>query len=938
MQQPTRPLSSQQERRLTAWLDDEMLKLTRGYKKRTQPDSALQTLPDYLDAAQTILSVVLQIPPLDPSAALRVAYLLRLTNDVLGAIPGYLAEVQDIQTILNWLDDLDNSWVVVLQAQVWHSDTGPADLELDAELLASGKIRVSPVTQTERTRLRSLLIGGSVALEEWVDAGGLLHCPVGDAEDEDGGTVQDAFQELFYRTLRELGELGGVLHALMFRLWAACRPSPILGVRFRSGGPKSPKSFPKNHDAPRPSRVRRVAIPRPAVPVIPTDGPVHFHAHAEDWSKGPVAKRLVAFGASEEEAAQLLNAFVGAVNAGYFKAPAKAEDEEIVFSQVFFRWLKTRPRTGAVSCLLRVSEAASNLYPIESFETARRMKRKFIMHVGPTNSGKTHHALRALAAAQSGVYAGPLRLLAHEIWERFNIGQVVPLGATEEDIAAAKSVPFGIDHPFARKCNMVTGEEVKIVDDLSGLASCTVEMLSLSKRVEVAVIDEIQMMLDPYRGSVWTDVVLGMCADEIHLCGEDTVVPLVRRILEQTGDELVVREYERLTPLSVESTSLNNDLTRIQQGDCVVAFSRRAIFGLKRRIEQQTPMKVAVVYGKLPPEVRSQQAALFNAEDSGYDVLVGSDAIGMGLNLKIRRVIFEAVSKYNGARERPLSISQIKQIAGRAGRFGMQTADATPGGFVTTLREIDLPTVQRTLPLPNVRAKFVRISTPKTNLPMVIAALPENATSKTWLEATMYAGLFAPGYLPKQINHVESLSEFIDSHPFSIKDRTLLLDAPLPWRDPPSWPAVASFLRSYFDGFIELRPLMREHGLDDQLLDTEYAMKMGTRRDGSRFDVISELGRLEATHKILMVYIWLSYRNPVTAADFVLAQEYKERVERGLHWCLEELTLQTGGTMRADDTNTAPLRPAIPSTPRKTREKIGELRERLRQVQKELRE
>ncbi|KAJ7063695.1 hypothetical protein C8F01DRAFT_1219657 [Mycena amicta] len=207
----TRPLNTQQERRLVNWLDDELLKLTRGYKKRSHPASHLQTLPEYLDAAQTILRVILRIPPIDPSTSLRIAYLLRLTNDVLGAFSGYPAAVEHIQTLLDWLDDLDNSWIVILQAQVWHPETGPEDLELDAEVLASGRVKASPVTQTERTRLRSLLIGGSAALEEWVDAGGLLHCPVGEDDDDDGGTVQDAFEVLFHRTLKELGELGGVI-------------------------------------------------------------------------------------------------------------------------------------------------------------------------------------------------------------------------------------------------------------------------------------------------------------------------------------------------------------------------------------------------------------------------------------------------------------------------------------------------------------------------------------------------------------------------------------------------------------------------------------------------------------------------------------------------------------------------------------------------------
>lgn len=271
------------------------------------------------------------------------------------------------------------------------------------------------------------------------------------------------------------------------------------------------------------------------------------------------------------------------------------------------------------------------------------------MHVGPTNSGKTHQALQALAAAKTGCYAGPLRLLAHEIWDRLNKGQIVPAGVTL-DSSAAVDDNGGMDlldggahtkppvltkehnERFARACNLITGEEQRIVAE-DALISCTVEMLQFSRFLDVAVVDEIQMIADPARGSSWTAAVLGLCAREIHLCGEETAVEVIKDLVEETGDELIVNRYQRLTPLRVANRSLNGDLKRIEKGDCVVSFSRSGIFALKKRIEDVTNLRCAVAYGRLPPEVRSEQAALFNDPNSGFDVLVGSDAIGMGLNL-----------------------------------------------------------------------------------------------------------------------------------------------------------------------------------------------------------------------------------------------------------------------------------------------------------------
>lgn len=214
-------------------------------------------------------------------------------------------------------------------------------------------------------------------------------------------------------------------------------------------------------------------------------------------------------------------------------------------------------------------------FPSEWFPEARQMQRKIILHVGPTNSGKTYRALKRLEGAESGIYCGPLRLLAHEVFEKMNTKGVA--------------------------CNLLTGEERKEVAPYAALTSSTVEMATLNKTLDVAVIDEIQMIADPDRGWAWTQALLGLKAKEIHLCGEASAVPLVKRISETLDEEVTVHEYERLTPFTVVDKPLNGDLSLIQKGDCVVAFSRNEIFSLKEKIEGLTGLKCAVAYGGLPP-------------------------------------------------------------------------------------------------------------------------------------------------------------------------------------------------------------------------------------------------------------------------------------------------------------------------------------------------
>lgn len=253
-------------------------------------------------------------------------------------------------------------------------------------------------------------------------------------------------------------------------------------------------------------------------------------------------------------------------------------------------------------------QVADLRYPAEWYPATREVPRVVHMHVGPTNSGKTYHALQRLEAAKSGIYLGPLRLLAHEVFTRLN--------------AKGKS------------CALVTGEEQRMPEgDAPPMYSCTVEMAPLNTKFDVAVIDEIQMINHPERGWAWTQAFLGLQAREIHLCGEARTVNIMRELCALVGDEVHVHEYKRLTPLQVQPRSLGGKLSKLEKGDCLVAFTVVGIHALRREVEKQTGKKCAIVYGSLPPETRAMQARLFNDPDNDYDYLVASDAIGMGLNL-----------------------------------------------------------------------------------------------------------------------------------------------------------------------------------------------------------------------------------------------------------------------------------------------------------------
>ncbi|THH31861.1 hypothetical protein EUX98_g2307 [Antrodiella citrinella] len=207
---PSRALSQTQERKLLDYLEDRFLDLTRNFRKRSEESTTLPTLSSYLKASHTLLSLILQIPPIDPSTSLRIAVLLRLSGEVMDSIPGYKPDTESLPELLDWLNDLDNGWLAVLRAQVWDTEKRDGvDLILDSDVR---ELRSSPPTQTERTRLRSLLIGGTAKMEEWLVG---LDTTSQDADYEsvlESLGLQQGFDDLFSGTLAEMGSLGAAVN------------------------------------------------------------------------------------------------------------------------------------------------------------------------------------------------------------------------------------------------------------------------------------------------------------------------------------------------------------------------------------------------------------------------------------------------------------------------------------------------------------------------------------------------------------------------------------------------------------------------------------------------------------------------------------------------------------------------------------------------------
>ncbi len=331
---------------------------------------------------------------------------------------------------------------------------------------------------------------------------------------------------------------------------------------------------------------------------------------------------------------------------------AKGFPEELLLSDgleaVWSVWYVPQAIRTSLSLLVALN-------PRDEYPEARAMRRRFILHIGGTNTGKTYEGFRHLKLAKTGVYLAPLRLLALE-------GQETLLDA-------------GV------KCSLSTGEEEDVREGDTHVAA-TAEKLDLKRRWDAAVIDECQMIADPQRGYAWTRAILGVLAPEVHLCAAPEAKDLLIRLIESCGDSWEVVEHERTTPLICMDRTV--DYQRIMPGDALITFSKVGVLSVAEDL-RQSGKEPAIIYGALPYSTRRKQMEGFLAGEMEY--VVSTDAIGMGLNLPIRRIIFMETEKFDGTERRELRPEEIKQIAGRAGRYGMYNK-----GFVGATQ--NLPTIR----------------------------------------------------------------------------------------------------------------------------------------------------------------------------------------------------------------------------------------------------
>ena len=343
-----------------------------------------------------------------------------------------------------------------------------------------------------------------------------------------------------------------------------------------------------------------------------------------------------------------------------------------------------------------VASTGLELYPHQDEAILELLSGSNVVVTTPTGSGKSLIATAAhfiaLAAIGRTYYTAPIKALV-----------------SEKFFALVDT--FGADN-----VGMVTGDAS--VNPDAPIVCCTAEILAnialrQGKDADVAqvVADEFHFVADPDRGWAWHVPLVELPQAQFLLMSAtlgDTTA-LARRLTETTGRETaVVGGATRPVPLtyswslepvhetirsivethqapvyvvhSTQAAAVERAQALVSQG--VAANARSAELtdalrgfafapGFGQTLAKLLRAGIAVHHAGLLPRYRRLVERL--AQRGLLSVICGTDTLGVGINVPIRTVLFSALTKFDGRRQRVLRSREFHQIAGRAGRAGFDT-------------------------------------------------------------------------------------------------------------------------------------------------------------------------------------------------------------------------------------------------------------------------
>ena len=359
--------------------------------------------------------------------------------------------------------------------------------------------------------------------------------------------------------------------------------------------------------------------------------------------------------------------------------PATTEPDDLY--QAFERWVQAQGLA---------------LYPAQADALIEIVSGSNVIVNTPTGSGKSLIAVgahfTALAGGQRSFYTAPIKALVSE--------KFFALCAT-----------FG-----AENVGMMTGDTS--VNPSAPIVCCTAEILAnLALRegsqadVGQVVMDEFHFYAESDRGWAWQVPLIELTGAQFVLMSATLgdVSRFEADLTRRTGrPTTVISSVERPVPLyySYVTTALHetieglldtglapvyivhfsqaaaieqaqalmsiNVCTRAEKEKIAALIGRfRFTAGFGKTLSRLVRHGIGVHHAGMLPKYRRLVEQL--AQAGLLKVICGTDTLGVGINVPIRTVVFTALSKYDGVKNRHLKAREFHQIAGRAGRAGYDT-------------------------------------------------------------------------------------------------------------------------------------------------------------------------------------------------------------------------------------------------------------------------
>jgi superfamily II RNA helicase len=343
-----------------------------------------------------------------------------------------------------------------------------------------------------------------------------------------------------------------------------------------------------------------------------------------------------------------------------------------------------------------VAEQGFTLYPHQEEALIELVSGANVIVSAPTGSGKSLIAagahFAALAADERTFYTAPVKALVSEKF--FALCDI-----------------FGAD-----EVGMMTGDGS--VNPGAMIICCTAEVLANIALREGAgadigqvVMDEFHFYADPDRGWAWQVPLIELPQAQFLLMSATLgdVSRFERDLTRRTGRATaVVSSVSRPVPLSFSfaltpvhetvqdlldsrdapvyivhftqaaaieqaqalmSVNVSSRAEKDEIAELIGGFRFAAGFG--KTLSRLVRHGIGVHHAGMLPKYRRLVETL--AQAGLLKVICGTDTLGVGINVPIRTVLFTALSKFDGTRNRLLQAREFHQIAGRAGRAGFDT-------------------------------------------------------------------------------------------------------------------------------------------------------------------------------------------------------------------------------------------------------------------------